>query len=86
MTTTFHQHTIKSVTNTAYSQYMTVSCQACLTDKNGHTETYSIEYHRSPITGELRGVTCLPKNEEDTTPDTLTPEAVQDICWGELQG
>lgn len=60
-------------------QYTEVECTATIDGQD-----YFISYNRSPITGELRTLTCWPKDESETNENTLTREAVQDICWDEL--
>jgi len=80
------EHNLRHV-NTFGSQHIVVECVAQLTaeKKWSDNEKYNIEYYRDPISGDLRSVICKPKEENETTENTLTPQAVQDIVWDFLQ-
>ena len=80
----FSNHNILPAHISTYGSYLPIECRATLTDKNGNIESYTIQYYRDPINGLLRGVKCLPKEENETTENTLTCEAVEDYCSDEL--
>jgi hypothetical protein len=67
------------------SQHIVVECKAHLSNLVTNHGTYSIEYYRDPISGDLRSVVCKPVPEEETSENTLTVEAVKEYVWDHLQ-
>jgi len=62
-------------------QRIVVECNA---EING--ENYKVEFHRSPITGQVQSVKCFDREENTTTENTLTPQAVEDLVTDSLNG
>ena len=81
ITTTKLEQFNTTVRPTWGEQKMVVECVAII---NG--EKYKIEFYRSPITGELKNVTCLGPAANYTTENTLVNDIVQDMVWDSLQG
>lgn len=78
------QYNILPAHVSTFASYLPVECTATLTGNNGVSENYNITFVRNPITGRCNSVICTPKQEHETTENTLTCEAVQDYCEDHL--
>lgn len=68
-----------------YGGFDVISHATCTTtDDHSNVEVYEVRVTRNPLTGSLIRVVCDKREENTTTENTLTCEAVQDLVYDEI--